>query len=152
MGLADVLPGRIGRTSTDADEMLPDVAVLEDEAHAANLAVEVCDGLGLRATTFRTPASLLGDFRSVPPRLVILDWRLERDVGAAAFMALRHRFGTVPIVCWTGMAPDSLPAMVGEDDVCRIVPKASSLDAFEEAIRWGAALTEPSEQTRGDGP
>ncbi|HSM38603.1 MAG TPA: response regulator [Candidatus Limnocylindrales bacterium] len=142
MGLADVLPRRTGLAPNAAGVRLPDVVILEDDPDLAEIAAHLCRDIGLSAATFRTAGALLAGFDSAPPRVVVLDWRLERDVGAAAFMALRHRFADVPIVCWTGMPAGSLPAMVAADSRTRIVRKADSLDELEAAIRW-ACPTRP---------
>ncbi len=83
----------------------------------------------------------------MPPRAVVLDWRLEREVGAAAFMAIRHRFPLLPVVCWTA-SPDGLPTMIRHDPLTRVVGKGAGLAAFETALAW--ALTEPS-VTNGHG-
>ena len=104
------------------------------------LAVEVCGSLGLTAATFRSPATFLSRFTSTAPRVVVLDWRLERDVGAGVFMALRHRFALVPIVCWTAVPSSSLPDMVASDGRTRVVQKTSGVDAFESALRWASDL------------
>ena len=149
MGLVDAIPRRINRAPRPA--VLPDVAVLEDETALAELAAEICAGLGLRAATYRTPATFLADFDGVPPRLVILDWRLEREIGAATFMALRHRFGDVPIVCWTGLSPSSLPAMVLDDARTELVRKASGVAAFEAAVRRATASPGPATNPQTEG-
>jgi hypothetical protein len=78
----------------------------------------------------------------VRPRLLILDWRFERELGAAVFMTVRHRFGDLPIVCWTATPASDLPTMVVDDPRVRIVPKSDGIDAFEAAVRWAAAAEE----------
>ena len=140
MGLANVLLPGFGRPSAKGTALLPDVAVLEDQEHAALLAIEACDGLGLTAATFSSPATFLSHFTNMEPRIVVLDWRLEQNVGAGVFMALRHRFGLLPIVCWTAMPPSSLPDIVTSDGRTMVVQKTSGIDALESALRWASDL------------
>jgi DNA-binding NtrC family response regulator len=140
MGLTDVLPGMNG--SAPARIPNPDVAVLEDEPQLAELAVELCGRVGLTAETYSSPTAFLGEVSLVAPRLLILDWRFERELGAAVFMTVRHRFGALPIVCWTGTPASDLPTMVVDDPRVRVVPKSDGIDAFEAAVRWAAAAEE----------
>jgi CheY-like chemotaxis protein len=125
----------------------PLVGVVEDDPTVAALAADVCRGMGVRAALFTSPTPFLRAFGDESPRAVVLDWRLEREVGAAAFMAIRHRFPAVAVVCWTASPPDSLPAMVHHDPMTRIVDKAAGLIAFEAALTWalgaGGARTAP---------
>jgi FixJ family two-component response regulator len=143
MGLTDVLPlmsdRNPDRRPTPPAGPPPDVAVLEDEPHLAELAVELCDRMGLTAATYRSPAGFLGEVSHHAPRLLVLDWRFERELGAAVFMAVRHRFGDLPIVCWTATAISDLPAMLVRDPNVRIVQKARGVDAFESALRWAVS-------------
>ncbi len=146
MDFADLLPARIVRAAgRDASE-LPDVVVLEDERALADLAVEVCGHLGLRAVVFRTSAAYSGALGARRPRLVILDWRLEREVAAAVYLALRHRFHDLQIVLWTATGERELPGMLGADPHTRVVRKSSGLDALEMAIREAIAVA----PVRGD--
>ena len=137
MGLSDVLPRVNG--STPARVPNPEVAVLEDDPQLTAIAVELCGRIGLSVETYRSPHAFLGEVPTTPPRLLILDWRFERELGAAAFMSVRHRFGNVPIVCWTATPATDLPAMVVDDPQVRIVAKSDGIDAFEAAVRWAAA-------------
>jgi DNA-binding NtrC family response regulator len=137
MGLTDVLAGMNG--SAPARIPNPDVAVLEDDPQLAELAVDLCARVGLSAATYPSPGAFLGEVIVTPPRLLILDWRFERELGAAVFMTVRHRFGDLPIVCWTATPAHDLPAMVMDDPRVRIVPKSDGVDAFEAAVRWAAA-------------
>jgi FixJ family two-component response regulator len=121
---------------------MPDVAVLEDDPAVAELAVELCDRMGLAAATFRSPAGFMGEVSRLDPRFLILDWRLERELGAAVFMAVRHRFGDLPVVCWTSTAITDLPAMLVRDPFVRIVQKARGVVAFEAAVRWAVRHTD----------
>ena len=114
----------------------PDVCVLEDDPTAAELAVEICREHGLDAAAFESPSPFLASLGPRAPRLVVLDWQLERELGAAAFMGIRHRFGHVPIVCWTGTPRQLLPRMVASDPRTRIVDKSAGLRAFESALGW----------------
>jgi FixJ family two-component response regulator len=120
----------------------PDVAVLEDEPQLAELAVELCGRVGLTAETYSSPTAFLGEGSLTPPRVLILDWRFERELGAAVFMTVRHRFGDVPIVCWTATPATDLPTMVVGDPRVRIVLKSDGIEAFEDAVRWAAAAQE----------
>jgi DNA-binding response OmpR family regulator len=148
MGLTDVLPYMSGADSNRAPA-LPDVAVLEDDPKLAELAVELCDRMGLSAATYRSPAGFLGEVSHISPRLLILDWRFERELGAAVFMAVRHRLGDIPIVCWTSTAITDLPAMLVRDERVRIVHKDRGIDAFETALRW--ALDNPASASHHEG-
>jgi DNA-binding response OmpR family regulator len=112
------------------------VCVLEDDPTAAELAVEICREHGLDAATFESPSPFLASLGARAPLVVVLDWQLEREVGAAAFMGIRHRCGQVPIVCWTGTPRQLLPRMVALDPGTRIVDKSDGLDAFESALGW----------------
>ncbi|HEX2194689.1 MAG TPA: response regulator [Candidatus Limnocylindria bacterium] len=138
MGLADVLPRINGRGPGLVPEA-PDVAVLEDDEELATLAVEMCAKAGLSAARYSRAGEFLGAVSTRPPKLVVLDWRLERELGAAAFMAVRHRLGGLPIVCWTSTPAHELPAMLAGDALVRIVSKSAGVDAFEAAVRWAAA-------------
>jgi DNA-binding NtrC family response regulator len=138
MGLSDVLPGMNGSAPVRVPN--PDVAVLEDDPQLAEIAVELCGRVGLSAETYTSPNRFLGEVRAAPPRLLILDWRFERELGAAAFMSVRHRYGNVPIVCWTATRASDLPTMVVDDPQVRIVPKSDGIESFEDAVRWAAAL------------
>jgi len=128
-------------------EPWPSVGIVEDDPTVAALALEMCRGLGAHAALFPSASPFLQAFTQVPPRAVVLDWRLEREVGAAAFMAIRHRFPLLPVVCWTA-SPDGLPTMIRHDPLTRVVGKGAGLAAFETALAW--ALTEPS-VTNGHG-
>jgi DNA-binding response OmpR family regulator len=137
MGLTDVLNGMNGGAPARIPN--PDVAVLEDDPQLAELAVELCRRMGLSAQTYSSPGAFLGDATVTRPRLLILDWRFERELGAAVFMTVRHRFGDLPIVCWTATPASDLPSMVVDDPRVRIVPKPDGIEAFEVAVRWAAA-------------
>jgi DNA-binding NtrC family response regulator len=136
MGLTEVLQGMNGSAPVRVPN--PDVAVLEDDPQLAELAVELCARVGLSAATYPSPAAFLGGVGLAPPRLLILDWRFERELGAAVFMTVRHRFGDLPIVCWTATPAHDLPAMVADDPRVRIVSKSDGIDVFESAVRWAA--------------
>lgn len=144
MGLTDVLPLMSGRNpdrgTAPYSGGVPDVAVLEDDPNLAELAVELCDRMGLSAATYRSPAGFLGEVGHHAPRLLILDWRFERELGAAVFMSVRHRFGDLPIVCWTATAITDLPAMLVRDPNVRIVQKSRGIGAVEAALRWAISV------------
>ena len=114
----------------------PQVGVVEDDPAVAALAAELCRGLGASAALFASPTPFLRAFSADAPRAVVLDWRLEREVGSAAFMAIRHRYPQLPVVCWTSSPRDSLPIMILRDPMTRIVDKASGAAAFEHAMAW----------------
>jgi len=128
-------------------EAWPSVGIVEDDPMVAALAMEMCRGLGANAALFPSATPFLQAFTHAPPRAVVLDWQLEREVGAAAFMAIRHRFPRLPVVCWTA-SPGGLPTMIRHDPLTRVVGKADGLAAFESALAW--ALAEPS-VTNGHG-
>jgi DNA-binding response OmpR family regulator len=138
MGLSDVLPRLNGGSPIRVPN--PDVVVLEDDPQLAEIAVELCERAGLTAETYTSPTAFLDDALVRPPRLLILDWRFERELGAAVFMTARHRFGDVPIVCWTATSAADLPAMVVDDPRVRVVAKSDGADAFEAAVRWAGAI------------
>jgi len=114
----------------------PLIGVVEDNPSVAALASEMCRGMGASAVLFASPTPFLRAFADDAPRAVVLDWRLEREVGAAAFMAIRHRYPELPVVCWTATPRESLPSMVHHDPMTRIVDKASGRAAFEHALSW----------------
>lgn len=124
------------------DGARPHVAVLEDDPQMAAVVVEVCRVMGLRAAVFRTAAAYQAVFHDSAPRLVILDWRLEREVTAAVFLVMRHRWPGLPIVFWTASTERDLPAMVTSDRRTRVVPKTSGVGALEAAIRGASLLGE----------
>jgi CheY-like chemotaxis protein len=118
------------------------VWIVEDEPAAATLAAEMCEQVGAAAVVFRAPLPYLAALRTdAPPAAVILDWRLEHELSAALFLATRHRHPRLPVVYWTGSAPESLPGMIRADSRARVVDKAAGTAAFEEAVGWalGAA-------------
>lgn len=112
------------------------IGVVEDDGELASLAVEVCVGMGATAAAYTATGPFLESIRDGAPRALVLDWRLEREVGSAALMAVRHRFPTLPVVCWTGFPAWALPAMVHCDPTTRVVSKADGAAALEAAIRW----------------
>ncbi len=148
MDFTDLLPARIVRAAGRDGPELPDVAVLEDERELADLAVEVCRQLGLSAAVFETSAAYNGAFGGRRPSLVILDWRLEHEVAAAVYMALRHRFDDLRIVLWTATGERELPGMLDADPHTRVVRKSSGLEALEGAIREAIAVGTGSDDDR----
>ena len=115
---------------------LPLVVVVEDDPTVAALAADLCRGMGADAVLFASPAPFLKALGGDPPRAVVLDWRLEREVSSAGFMAIRHRYPELPVVCWTASPSESLPVMIHDDPMTRIVDKASGMGAFEHALSW----------------
>lgn len=148
MELADLLPARFVRVGS-RQPAPPDVAVLEDQRQLADLAVELCARLGLRAVPFSSSSRYNAAFRDRRPRLVILDWRLEHEVAAAVYMGLRHRHDDLPVVVWTATGEHDLPPMVATHPYTCVVQKASAIETLEAAIRWAAA-TPP--EGGGDAP
>jgi len=124
-GTADALPG-IARS----------VAIVEDDPTLGELAVDLCRVQGFDATLYAAPADFLSAAADVAPRVLVLDWMLQGQLGAAAFMAVRHRYPAMPVVCWTASAEWNLPQMIRNDPMTRVVDKASGGAAFEEALRW----------------
>jgi DNA-binding NtrC family response regulator len=118
-----------------AREGAPVVAILEDDDMLADLAAELCSGLGLRANAFATPSPCLDAVREAPPAALVLDWRLQDQLGAAAFMAVRHRHPELPVVCWTASPAWRLPQMIRDDPMTQVVDKAAGAIAFEAAMR-----------------
>jgi len=114
----------------------PLVGVVEDDPAVAALASDMCRALGASAALFSATGPFLAAFSADAPQAVILDWRLEREVGAAAFMAIRHRFPMLPVVCWTASPPEGLPAMIHGDPMTRVVDKAAGTVPFEAALAW----------------
>lgn len=116
------------------------VWIVEDEPDAAALAAELCESCGAEALVFRTPLPYLVALRSAPaPRAVVLDWRLERELSAALFLATRHRYPGLPVIYWTG-STDALPGTVRDDGSTRIVDKADGAAAFEGALTWALGI------------
>ena len=112
------------------------VWIVEDEPDAAALAAELCESCGAEPLVYRTPLPFLVALRSTQtPSAVVLDWRLERELSAALFLATRHRYPTLPVIYWTG-STDALPGTVREDRCTRIVDKADGAAAFERAVTW----------------
>jgi DNA-binding NarL/FixJ family response regulator len=112
------------------------VSILEDDAMLGELAVELCREIGVDATLYDAPAAFLEAARINPPRALVLDWRLQGQLGAAAFMAVRHRYPAMRVVCWTASPAWNLPQMIREDPVARVVDKGAGTAAFEAAVRW----------------
>ena len=117
-----------------------EVSILEDEPMLAKLAADLCRELGASSVTFDSPAACLSAARESPPRVLILDWRLRDQLGAAAFLAVRHRYPMLPVVCWTASQPPQLPEMILRDPMTRLVDKAAGVQPFEAAMRWALAF------------
>ena len=114
-----------------------EIWIVEDEPAAALLAADLCEANGIVATIFRVPLPFLTALRTLPPPdIVILDWRLERELSAALFLATRHRYPSMPVIYWTGSASSSLPSMICDDGWTRIVDKAAGTASFDDAITW----------------
>jgi CheY-like chemotaxis protein len=128
----------------------PAVSVLEDDPTLAAIASELCTDLGADVTIFPAPAACLEAAHVSPPSVLVLDWRLQDQVGAAAFMALRHRHPRLPVVCWTATPAWLLPQMILLDPLTRVIGKTAAMSGFEAALRWAfaaGASTPPREVT-----
>jgi DNA-binding response OmpR family regulator len=112
------------------------IAILEDDPRLGELAVELCRDMNVEAAHYFVPADFLDAARRDPPRALILDWRLNAQLGAAAFMAVRHRYPDMPVVCWTASPAWQLPQMIRQDAMSRVVDKAAGAADFEAAVRW----------------
>ncbi len=131
----------------------PRVWIVEDEPAAATLAVDMCAACGADASVFPGPLQYLAALReSEGPMAVILDWRLERELSAALFLATRHRYPQIPVIYWTGSPATSLPAMIREDAYTTVIDKADGTRSFERALGWALGIEpmgEPRIQTEG---
>ena len=130
-----------GRTVTE-------VSILEDEPMLAALAADLCSELGASAVTFDSPAACLDAARQAPPDALVLDWRLRGQLGAGAFLAVRHRYPLLPVVCWTASHTGHLPQMILRDPMTRLVNKSAGIEPFEAALRWALASTDIAEGGR----
>ncbi|MGH2429233.1 MAG: hypothetical protein ACRDGV_10205 [Candidatus Limnocylindria bacterium] len=117
------------------------VWVVEDDPAAAALAAELCAVGDAEATLFASALPFLAALQDglAPPAAVVLDWRLERELSAGAFLAIRHRFADVPVIYWTGIPLRELPAMIRDDPRTLGVDKAHGAEAFERALAWALA-------------
>ena len=117
------------------------VWIVEDEPAAAELAAELCEGWGADALVFRAPLPFLDALRARDrPTAVVLDWRLERELSAALFLATRHRYPRLPVIYWTGHASGELPSMIVDDAHTRVVDKAGGTEPFERALDWAGGV------------
>jgi len=125
--------------------------IVEDEPAAATLAADLCQASGLPVSIYSLPLPFLTALRSAPPpAVVILDWRLERELSAGLFLATRHRYPRLPVIYWTGSRASALPGMIQEDARTMVVDKASGAAPFERALAW--ALAEAHDPAREGGP
>lgn len=113
------------------------VWIVEDEPAAAELATDMCASSGAVASVFRAPLGYLAALRSSePPMAIVLDWRLERELSAALFLATRHRYPALRVICWTGSPMSELPSILRDDAHTVIVDKADGMVSFERALKW----------------
>ena len=113
------------------------VWIVEDEPAAASLAADLCQANGAVPSVFPLPLPFLTALRSAPPpAVVVLDWRLERELSAALFLATRHQHPRLPIIYWTGSVLGSLPSMIQDDRYTVVVDKAGGTSPFEDALAW----------------
>lgn len=115
------------------------VAVVEDDPTLGALALDLCRAQGYAATLYDAPADFLAAAADDAPAALVLDWRLQGQLGAAAFMAVRHRYPAMPVVCWTASAAWNLPQMIRQDPMTQVIDKAAGAAAFEAALRWAMA-------------
>ena len=127
-----------------AVDAVPVVAILEDDLMLGDLAAELTTSLGLRPVVHTRPGPFLDAIRKAVPAALVLDWRLQDQIGAAAFMAVRHRHPDLPVVCWTASPAWRLPQMILQDPMTEVVDKAAGADGFESALRRALALEDPT--------
>ena len=146
-----ILSDPVDETAPVTDGAAPLVVILEDDALLADLAAELCASLGLRSHVFATPAACLDAVRDDTPAALVLDWRLQDQLGAAAFMAVRHRLPDLPVVCWTASPAWHLPQMIREDPMTQVVDKAAGAIGFESALRRALPMDDPEPLPEGAG-
>jgi CheY-like chemotaxis protein len=78
------------------------VALLEDDARAADALVEAFRPLGIAATPFADAASLLAELPQRRFDAFVLDWLLADGTAGTVVEAIRHRRPHVPVVIVTG--------------------------------------------------
>jgi len=134
------------RTRQSGSHAFEDAAwIVEDEPAAAALAADLCEASRVDSLLCRDGQRFLEALHVAGrPRLLILDWRLERGLSAPLFMAARHHAPDLPVIYWTGTAASALPQMIREDARVRIVDKASGTAGFETALRWALEATAPA--------
>ncbi len=120
----------------DAQAAAPRIAIVEDDPALGELAADLCRGLGAAAVVYGAPADFLDAAKTQPPDVLVLDWRLQGQLGAAAFMAVRHRYPAMPVVCWTASPAWNLPQMIRHDPMTAVIDKAAGPEPFEAAVRW----------------
>ena len=126
--------------------------IVEDEPAAAALAADICEAGNVGSEVFRSPLPFLRAFRDSPaPSAIVLDWRLEHELTAALFMATRHRFPGLPVIYWTGSGRDTLPAMILDDPMTRVIEKTDGASAFEAALGWALQSPPRPMLVHGDG-
>lgn len=112
------------------------VWIVDDDPTIGRLAAEICESAGAVPTLFRAPLPFLLALRGpTKPAAVILDWRLENELSSGLFLAVRHRYHSMPVIYWTN-SPQSLPAMIRGDGLTLVVDKGGGVDSFEQAIGW----------------
>jgi hypothetical protein len=135
-------------TMTDDAPRPHRVWIVEDEPQASELALDLCTSSGAVGRVFRDPVEFIGALRAERgPSAVVLDWRLERELSAALFMATRHHYPGLPVIYWTGTPTGSLPSMIHNDPDTQVVDKADGLVAFEAALAWALTM---ADEARGE--
>jgi hypothetical protein len=117
--------------------------IVEDEPQASDLALDLCTSSGAEGRVFRDPVAFIHALRGERgPSAIVLDWRLERELSAALFMATRHHYPDLPVIYWTGTPTGSLPSMIHNDPDTQVVDKADGLVAFEAALAWALTMAD----------
>lgn len=135
MGLFTPTPAR-----SDGQGQAPaatSVWIVDDEPEAAQLAVELAGLAGAQARAFRDHEGYLAALQADPsPLAVVLDWRLERELASAVYLATRHRLPRLPVIFWTASREAELPVAMRSDPATRIVRKTDGIVVLEEALQW----------------
>ena len=142
-----VTVAQVARTLEPAPRLPAAVWIVEDEPDVADLAVDICALNGAAAAVFPDGQSFLAALRRAQaPRVLVLDWRLERGLSAPLFMTARHHRPGLPVIFWTGTSPSALPSMIREDPLAVVVDKADGADTFESALRAALAIADGPSQ------
>ncbi len=119
------------------------VWIVEDEPAAAELAADLCALNGASASVYPDGQAFLAALRGAQaPRVLVLDWRLERGLSAPLFMSARHHRPGLPVIFWTGTPASTLPSMIRADPLAIVVDKADGTAAFEAALRAALSLAD----------
>ncbi len=122
--------------------MHDEVWILEDEPGPAELVLDLCHAADVSPRLFRSAAPLLRALRTAAPSVIVLDWRLGNELSAPLYLAVRHRLPVLPVIYWTASVPATLPEMIVNDPMTRVVEKTAGIAAFEDALAWGLYATD----------